>query len=196
MRIAPPYDTKKCEAIASGGRSRSWCATSAPSTDERQSTTWPMSSLPRRPARPAIWSKEEAASGATPKSPRFDIVVIAVQRAGMLIPAASVSVANTALRRPSWKSASTSAFSSGSIPAWCAATPALRSESRSSLIGSKGCAARKASIRAWTDCCWEASRSGSRRPEATDCAAWSQPAREKMKTIAGSIFRRASARMR
>ena len=54
MKTRSSDDALPLPATASGGRNNSWCATSAPSPDERQSTTWPMSSLPRRPARPAI----------------------------------------------------------------------------------------------------------------------------------------------
>ena len=44
--------------------------------------------------------------------------------AGMLMPTASVSVANTTLTRPSTKQASTTSLNGGTIPAWWAATPA------------------------------------------------------------------------
>ncbi len=44
--------------------------------------------------------------------------------AGMLMPTASVSVANTAFTRPSTKHASTTSLNGGTIPAWWAATPA------------------------------------------------------------------------
>jgi hypothetical protein len=44
-------------------------------------------------------------------------------RAGMLIPSARVSVANTALTSPRANSSSTVSLNGGIIPAWCAAIP-------------------------------------------------------------------------
>ena len=46
-------------------------------------------------------------------------------RAGMLMPSASVSVANTTLTRPSAKQASTASLNGGTMPAWWAAMPGL-----------------------------------------------------------------------
>ena len=130
-----------------------------------------------------------------PLLPRLEITVIAVVRAGMLTPAASVSVAKTALMRLSWKRLSTSPFSSGSMPAWWAATPRESHSRRSSSSGRSGLARRKASTRAATS----APSKALRRPSLSDAdcsAAWSHPAREKMKTIAGSIRLRWRARTR
>ena len=45
-------------------------------------------------------------------------------RAGMLMPSASVSVANTTFTSPSAKHASTASLNGGTMPAWWAATPA------------------------------------------------------------------------
>ena len=42
----------------------------------------------------------------------------------MLMPSESVSVANTTLSRPAVNASSTASFIGGTIPAWCAATPA------------------------------------------------------------------------
>ena len=46
------------------------------------------------------------------------------ERAGMLMPRARVSVANTALTSPAEKQASTVSLNGGTIPAWWAANPA------------------------------------------------------------------------
>ena len=56
--------------------------------------------MPRRPARPAICKNSEALSKRCPLSVRLDKVEITVVRAGILIPAAKVSVANTTLINP------------------------------------------------------------------------------------------------
>jgi hypothetical protein len=50
---------------------------------------------------------------------------ITTVRAGMLMPTASVSVANTTLVSPSTKQASTTSLNGGIMPAWCAAIPRL-----------------------------------------------------------------------
>ena len=47
-------------------------------------------------------------------------------RAGMLMPRARVSVANTALTRPRTKHSSTVSLNAGTRPAWWAASPASR----------------------------------------------------------------------
>ncbi|KAA6419057.1 MAG: hypothetical protein FRX49_11020 [Trebouxia sp. A1-2] len=52
-----------------------------------------------------------------PVSRRRDRVEMTVVRAGMLIPAARVSVANTTFNRPCWKQRSTKAFQAGRQPA-------------------------------------------------------------------------------
>src|SRR3954454_5310316 len=46
------------------------------------------------------------------------------ERAGMLMPSARVSVANTTFTRPSANASSTASFIGGTIPAWWAAKPA------------------------------------------------------------------------
>ena len=51
------------------------------------------------------------------------IAAFTTERAGMLIPSASVSVANTTLHSPCSKRASTHSLKVGSMPAWWAATP-------------------------------------------------------------------------
>jgi hypothetical protein len=60
----------------------------------------PTVSKPRRPARPAICSSWLCCNSAWPAPRRRESVEITVVRAGMLMPAASVSVANTNFSRP------------------------------------------------------------------------------------------------
>ena len=57
---------------------------------------------------------------------------ITTDRAGMLMPRASVSVANTTFARPAANASSTASFIGGTIPAWCAASPASRPASQAS----------------------------------------------------------------
>jgi hypothetical protein len=53
----------------------------------------------------------------------FDSFSMTTERAGMLMPSARVSVANTTLHRPAANSCSTHSLNVGSIPAWWAAMP-------------------------------------------------------------------------
>ena len=64
------------------------------------STSIPWLSKPLRPARPAICSSSLWVRVEGPSSRRRDTVESTVLRAGMLIPAARVSVANTSFSRP------------------------------------------------------------------------------------------------
>ena len=50
----------------------------------------------------------------------------------MLMPSDSVSVANTTLSSPAANASSTASFIGGTMPAWCAATPASRPASHES----------------------------------------------------------------
>ncbi len=54
------------------------------------------------------------------------------ERAGMLMPSASVSVANTTFTRPDEKHSSTASLNGGTMPAWCAAMPASRAVAKRS----------------------------------------------------------------
>ena len=51
--------------------------------------------------------------------------------AGMLMPSDSVSVANTTFTSPASNSSSTVSLNTGSIPAWCAAIPAVEASRNS-----------------------------------------------------------------
>lgn len=107
--------------------------------------------MPRRPARPVscVYSPGVRSTCASPfHLSSFSITTV---RAGMLMPSASVSVANTALIIPRVNSSSTISLNVGSIPAWWAATPRCRASGSRRSRGSAGprarcrrCAARRA----------------------------------------------------
>ena len=61
----------------------------------------------------------------------FDSLSITTDRAGMLMPSAKVSVANTTLTRPRENSSSTHSLKTGSIPAWCEEMPRVSASSQS-----------------------------------------------------------------
>ena len=157
-----------------------------------------MVSIPRRPARPVscvYW----AGVSSTWESPlnlvSFSMTTV---RAGILIPSASVSVAKTTLTSPRTNSFSTMCLNAGSMPAWWAAKPrmsacrsrgklrSLRSAASISSIPSSMivaiCAASSLLVREIFE------RRQSKR-------ASSQPAREKMKSMAGSMPISPSARI-
>ena len=108
----------------------------------------------------------------------------------MLMPSARVSVANTALTRPRVNSSSTTSLKVGSMPAWWAARPRSRpsqplvvAEHVQVLVGQVARCARRRSART----SWRSSSVVSRSPACRHCwTAASQPARLKMKVIAGS----------
>ena len=89
-------------------------------------TTYPISSIPRLPARPDICRNSLGVRVRCPVSVRLLIELITVERAGMLIPAARVSVAKTTFINPFWNNFSTRTFHPGRSPAWCDATPRSR----------------------------------------------------------------------
>ena len=81
--------------------------------------------MPRRPARPVSWVYSPGVMSACVSPFHFTSFSRTTVRAGMLMPSASVSVAKTALIRPSVNSSSTTSLNVGSSPAWWAATPRL-----------------------------------------------------------------------
>ncbi|MEZ5203895.1 MAG: hypothetical protein R2701_05825 [Acidimicrobiales bacterium] len=97
---------------------------SNPYQGDHRANAWPTGSMPRRPARPVSWVYWEGVSSSWCSPVNFDSVSITTDRAGMLIPSASVSVANTTLINPSTKHPSTASLNGGTMPAWWAATPA------------------------------------------------------------------------
>ncbi len=80
--------------------------------------------MPRRPARPVscVYSPGVRNSWRSPVN--FDSFSMTTERAGMLMPRARVSVANTTFTRPAAKASSTASFIGGTIPAWWDAKPA------------------------------------------------------------------------
>ena len=90
---------------------------------DHTTTAWPSTSMPRRPARPVscVYSPGVMSTWASPLN--LTSRSRTTQRAGMLMPRARVSVANTALTRPRTNNSSTTSLNAGSIPAWWAARP-------------------------------------------------------------------------
>ena len=80
-------------------------------------TACPSTSMPRRPARPVSWVYSPGVSAACCSPLNFTNRSSTTVRAGMLMPNASVSVANTAFTRPAAKSSSTVCRKTGNIPA-------------------------------------------------------------------------------
>jgi hypothetical protein len=72
---------------------------------------------PRRPARPAICKNSEGFSSRCPLSVRLERVEITVVAAGILIPAAKVSVSKYYFNQTLLDSSSTKPFQAGKIPA-------------------------------------------------------------------------------
>ena len=87
--------------------------------------------MPRRPARPVSWVYSPGVMSACVSPLNFVSRSSTTVRAGMLMPSASVSVANTARTSPRTNSSSTACLNGGISPAWWAATP-RRSASRHS----------------------------------------------------------------
>ena len=97
----------------------------------QRTTAWPSTSIPRRPARPVSWVYSPGVMSACASPFHLLSFSSTTDRAGMLMPSARVSVANTALTNPSRNSCSTTSLKVGSIPAWCAANPRCRPSSHS-----------------------------------------------------------------
>ena len=79
--------------------------------------------MPRRPARPVSWVYSPGVMSAWVSPLYLTSFSSTTLRAGMLMPRARVSVANTTLTRPFTYASSTASLKAGSIPAWCAAIP-------------------------------------------------------------------------
>jgi hypothetical protein len=91
---------------------------------DHSTTAKPRSSIPLRPARPVSCVYSPGVRKAWRSPVNLLSFSTATARAGMLIPRASVSVANTSFTSPAAKHASTASLNGGTIPAWWAATPA------------------------------------------------------------------------
>ena len=77
--------------------------------------------MPRRPARPVSWVYSPGVRNSWRSPVNLVSFSMTTERAGMLIPSDSVSVAKTTLTRPAAKQASTASLNGGTIPAWWAA---------------------------------------------------------------------------
>ncbi len=80
-------------------------------------TAWPSTSMPRRPARPVSCVYSPGVMSACCSPFHLTSFSSTTERAGMLMPSASVSVANTAFTRPRTNSSSTTSLKVGSMPA-------------------------------------------------------------------------------
>ena len=109
--------------------------------------------MPRRPARPVSWVYSPGVTSACVSPLNLTSRSRTTVRAGMLMPSARVSVANTTRTRPvRMNSSSTVSLNAGIIPAWCAATPRsqpvepfVEAEHRRGPPGpARRCAARRA----------------------------------------------------
>ena len=149
-----------------------------------------MVSMPRRPARPVSWVYWPGVSSAWDSPLNLTRFSSTTVRAGMLMPRARVSVAKTARTSPLTKSSSTMCRKAGSIPAWWAANPRMRAArhclKRSISRSAAGMSATPASmmLAMVLASSWVVRVSRKRR----HCRrAASQPAREKIKVMAGSM---------
>ena len=86
---------------------------------------------PRRPARPVSWVYSPGVRNSWRSPVNFESFSMTTDRAGMLMPSASVSVANTTFTSPAANASSTASFIGGTMPAWCAAMPASSPASHS-----------------------------------------------------------------
>ena len=153
----------------------------------------PSISIPRRPARPVncVYSPGVIGTWASP----FHLVNFSktTVRAGMLMPSAKVSVANTAFTNPRWNKSSTAFLKLGNNPAWWAAIP--RS---SAVIHSRYPSTSKSSSGKFAVYLAAVARISARsavlvnfNPAVKHCfTAASHPIREKIKVIAGKRFSR------
>ena len=125
-------------------------ATAAGSMPGAQTTTaWPSTSMPRRPARPVSWVYSPGVMSAWVSPFHLTSRSSTTVRAGMLMPSARVSVANTALTRPRTKQLLDDLLEGGQHPgvvggdaaaAGPRATPSSRGRRRSSSGSDARCA--------------------------------------------------------
>mmetsp|Transcript_1615 Transcript_1615/g.4410 ORF Transcript_1615/g.4410 Transcript_1615/m.4410 type:complete len:294 (+) Transcript_1615:2897-3778(+) len=183
--VARPYVMRNWLLIESKGASSVIAASRASVLSLRMSTTDPSWSLPLLPALPAICSSCEVDSRVRPSLPYLRSTVMAVVRAGMLTPAARVSVANSTLIRLALKSSSNKILYSGSRPAWWLPMPFLSRPILHGSMSSSGFSCANSRSLACT-ACFSASLSSSMLSAASRRALLSQPDLENMKMIAGS----------
>src|SRR2546428_552914 len=102
--------------MGSGEPSITRSTSSSPSRASRAMTHVPSGSIPRRPARPAIWVSSLCDSARNPRSVRLVSPWRTTDRAGMWMPRDIVSVAKTALQSPRSKSPSMSRLRLRRVP--------------------------------------------------------------------------------
>ncbi len=167
----------------SGGPSTTRFMSSKPSRTSRAITHLPSGSMPRRPARPAIWVSSLWVRLRKPRSVRLVSDCSTTLLAGMWMPSDMVSVAKTTLQSPRSNSSSVKRFTVGRIPAWWSPTPMPRAwkivwlSGDSAMVGFSPICSRMASS-TWRRCSRESRGLPSAR---TVSMARSQPARLKMK---------------
>ena len=126
------YVGRKADRRSGGGADATRAASAKVISVDQATTACPSSSSPLRPARPVSWRYSPDVRVARPAPPYFVKRSMTTDRAGMLIPRDSVSVANTIFNRPAAKHSSTVSRKTGTSPAWCAATPRSSPSSHSS----------------------------------------------------------------
>ena len=178
-----PYPSLNWLTTGSGAPSTTRRISSTPSRTSSAITHLPSGSMPRRPARPAIWVSSLWVRLRKPRSVRLVSDCSTTLFAGMWIPRDMVSVAKTTRHRPRSKRCSTSRFTLGRMPAWCMPTPMPSAwkmvwfSGDSAMVGVSATASRMAS-----STCWRWARLSSGLPSASTVSmARSQPARLKMK---------------
>ena len=72
--------------------------------------------MPRRPARPVSWVYSPGVRNSWCSPVNFDSFSMTTERAGMLMPSDSVSVANTTFTSPAANASSTASFIGGTMP--------------------------------------------------------------------------------
>ena len=154
--------------------------------------------MPRRPARPVSWVYSPGVMSTWFSPLNLTSFSITTERAGMLMPRARVSVANTALSAPAANRSSTASLNGGSMPAWWAAKPRDRPSrhaqnpriSRSSTGSRRAASSTRSATSAFSRAVVRSS------PARRHCStAASQPVREKMKVMHGSSPSRSRARI-
>ena len=178
-----PYPSLNWLTTGSGAPSTTRRMSSTPSRTSSAMTHLPSGSMPRRPARPAIWVSSLWVRFRKPRSVRLVRDWSTTLLAGMWIPSDMVSVAKTTLQSPRSKRCSMRRFTLGRMPAWWSPTPMPRAwkmvwlSGDSAMVGVSPIASRIVSS---TSRCWARARRG--LPSArTVSMARSQPARLKMK---------------
>ncbi len=108
---------RNAERRSGGGADATRAASAKVISLDHETTACPSSSSPRRPARPVSCRYSPEVSVARPAPPYLVNRSMTTERAGMLIPSDSVSVAKTTLSNPAAKHSSTVSRKIGTRPA-------------------------------------------------------------------------------